>query len=942
MRTTTLRLLAGASMLMIASAAQAQTSANAGSAAQEANEGTRGEEANPAEIIVTARRKNELLIDVPQTVTAVTNQQLQDFQINDFQDIQNLIAGLQLQTQQLGFGATASTRGVTFQVTSQGTPTVEQYLNEMPIEPNLMAQSNFDVGQIEVLRGPQGTLRGRSAPSGLITETTRRPDLDSVGGYVSSSISSNRGFNLQGAVGVPIVRDVLAVRLAGSFDRDDAGGVRSVNNPLEPYQRTWSTRATVRFEPASNFSAVVMWQHVEHDIHEFGGTLFGPGATGLSNFANFTRPASSLPCSGLTNCGNPSVFAPPNFNGPALTADQRLAVDDQIGLTHQYANIVTGQIDWRFGGQKLSYVGGFFHFIVQTQGDSDGSNTVVGVPRKISYGSNSETNRVSQELRLSSEEPLFGGLLDYTVGGFYLREFGPSRSGNKNSILMQGAFGSPLGAGTLPGGGSAPGTLSPYTYDPRYTVGYLITTPRDEEEKSLFASFTLHLGDKTEFTAGGRQIWRENAKEVIVTGEPGLAAIFNPNGLGACPAQITSGTFLTGGGTVTGSAGTPIPVVGQTYAGTCDIAVNLGTGAPATLFPPIPFGKRKWAPFVYNLSLSHKFTPDIMAYVSYGTAWRAGPGPITAAPSCADANLCQRYNFLDPETSKAIEVGVKAALFDRRLNLALAVYRQSYSGLFVLGSPVPYLPSTCTGAVADDPNTPANERVVPAACTAVSSGGFTYNAPVKTWGIDLDASFRLNDDFNFGVLFSYAKGRYDNAVIPCRDANFDGVPDTDTLPTLNQWIDNPKAPLGPATCKVNTSSTTATPWSLTLRGEFSKPVAQDTRAFLRALVNIYPSNTNVQVSNINFIPNAYSLVNLWAGIRDEKGRWELSISARNLLNNKTVLSQSVDQTSLITPQRNLPFANDVAQTTANSGYRSISFVPRREFAINLRMAFGSR
>lgn len=938
-RTTMLRMLAGASMLMIASAAQAQTSgnsANAGTAAQEANEdsATRAE-VNPGDIVVTARRKDELLMDVPQTVTAVTGQQLQDYQINNFQDVANLVAGLQLETQQLGFGATASTRGVTFQVTSQGSPTVEQYLNEVPIEPNLMAQSNFDIGQIEVLRGPQGTLRGRSAPSGLITESTRRPDLDSVGGYVSSNITSNKGFNVQGAVGIPIIKDVLALRVAGVFDRNDAGGVKSANNPEDPYQRTWSGRATLRFEPTSNFSAVAMYQRVEHDIYDYGGILFGPGATGLTNFPGFTRPATVASCSaglavGSGTCGLPAVYAPPGFNGPALTADQRMAVDDHYGITHQIGDIVTGQMDWRFGGQKLSYVGSYQHFVVQAYGDADGNNTAVGRQRKISTGSDSVENRISSELRLSSEEPLFGGLLDYTVGAFYLKLFGSSASGNKNAVLMQGAFGSPLGAGALTGGGTAQGTLSPYTYDSRYAVGYKIVTPRNDIEKSIFASFSLHLDENTEFTAGGRQIFRQAAKQVIVNSEPGLAAVVNPNGLASCPGTISSGTLLTGGGSIN-AATTPVPVVGQTYAGTCDVAVTLGLGAPATLFPAIPFGVRKWSPFVYNFSLSHKFTPDLMAYVSYGTSWRAGPGPITAAPACANTNLCARYNILDPETSKAVEVGVKADLLDRRLNIAVAVYRQSYSGLFVLGSPVPYIGFTCGSATAPT-----------STCTSVSSGGFTYNAPVKTWGIDIDTSFRVNDDLNFGVLFSYAKGRYNNAVIPCRDANFDGIPDTDPTPSITSWLSNPNAPRGPATCKVNSSSSTAPPWSMTLRGEYSHDIALDTRAFLRTLVNVYPSNTNVQVSNINFVPKPYALVNLWAGIRDDRGMWELSVSAKNLFNNKTILSQGVDSGSLISPQRNDGFSNDPTQTTLNSGYTSISFVARREFAVNLRIAFGSR
>ncbi|MFT4026573.1 MAG: TonB-dependent receptor [Novosphingobium sp.] len=937
-RKTTLHLLAGASMLMMASVAQAQTSANPGSAAQEANAASKGEEANPADIVVTARRKDELLIDVPATVTAVTAQQLQDFQVNKFEDISTLVAGLTLDSDNSGFNARAQTRGVLFQVTSQGSPTVEQYLNEVPIEPNLMFASNYDIGQIEVLRGPQGTLRGRSAPSGAITSTTRRPDLAEFGGYGSFSLNSLRGLNLQGAVSLPIVSDVLSLRIAGLLDETDGGGVRSLNAGGKPHARTWSGRATLRFEPSSSFSGVVMYQRLVRDIHDYGGSLFGTGTVGNTAFANFTRPATSVACSGLTNCGNPAVFAPPNFNGGPIALGDYATVGDQINLTHQEAHIVTGQLDWRFGGQKLSYVGSYQNFVVQTYSDQDGNNTVVGRARFTSKGSDSTENRMSHELRLSSEEPLFDGLLDYTVGGFYLKLSGLSASEQRNAILMQGAFGSPLGAGTLPGGGTAPGTLSPFTYDRRYVVGFLINTPRKDIEKSIFGSISLHLGENTEFTAGARQIWRSATKQVDIVAEPGLAAILNPNGLGACPAQITSGTFLTGGGTVTGSVANPIPVVGQTYAGTCDIPVTLGYGAPATVVRPIPLGTRKWNPVVYNFSLSHKITPDLSVYASYGTAWRAGPGPITAAPTCSaavttplpagvDANQCESFNFLDPEDSKAIEIGVKAALFDRRLNLAVAAYRQTYSGLFILGGAVPYLSGNCAP--------PINTQV----CT-VSSGSFTYNAPAKAIGIDFDASLRLSEDFNMGLLFSWSRGKFNNARIPCRDSNRDGTPDGGTVTTDPAvWLAN-GGPYGPEICTVNSSSTNSPSWNLTLRGEYSHEIYRGNRGFIRGLVNYYPRNPNADVNSNAIIPGAYALVNLWLGLRGEKNDWELSLSAKNLFNQQSVLTQGIQQGTLITPQRNLPFGN--TGTTASSGYTSITYTPRREFALNLRVAFGSR
>ena len=66
-------------------------------------------------------------------------------------------------------------RGVRFQIESQASgPTTQFYVNEAPVEANSVFQAQYDLGQIEVLKGPQGATRGLSAPSGAFTLTTSR------------------------------------------------------------------------------------------------------------------------------------------------------------------------------------------------------------------------------------------------------------------------------------------------------------------------------------------------------------------------------------------------------------------------------------------------------------------------------------------------------------------------------------------------------------------------------------------------------------------------------------------------------------------------------------------------------------------------------------------------------------------------------------------------
>ncbi len=90
-------------------------------------------------------------------------------------------------------------------------------MNEAPVSEVLVAEALYDIGQVELLRGPQGTLRGRPSATGAITVTTRRPNFSKLEGYVSLAASTIGQARAEGAINFPVVRDVLAVRVAGEI-----------------------------------------------------------------------------------------------------------------------------------------------------------------------------------------------------------------------------------------------------------------------------------------------------------------------------------------------------------------------------------------------------------------------------------------------------------------------------------------------------------------------------------------------------------------------------------------------------------------------------------------------------------------------------------------------------------------------------------------------------
>jgi iron complex outermembrane receptor protein len=457
--------LAGASLLAIASSASA-ASAPAAAAVASADDTQLGE------IVVTARRRSESLQEVPQTVSAVTADTLQKLNIKQFQDVQSLVPGLSLQADSTGYNASASLRGVTYNVNSQAQPTVALYMNDAPIQATFLFHSLFDIGQVEVLKGPQGTNRGISAPSGAITITTHKADLDEFGGFVDGTLTDLQGRNFQGAINIPIIKDVLAVRVAGVIDQNRADGVTSIHSNIEPSSTTSAERITVDFEPSDRFNAVLMYQHMDQSTKTFQ-QVSGPGA-GVFTIGDTVFPASVNPPIGPTD---------------------RLAVQDSPNDLSVHFDTLTAQIDSRIFGQHLSYVGSYQHQKLDDFAEGGGSsagdvgNVLPGIA--ISQAVHDAFVETTHEIRLASD-PAPGRFFDYTVGAFYQWQ-NPTGTINDPQLLLPGAFG--------PGAGS----LSAFN---RADLVYLnLDIPSFVQETSIFGSVTLHLGPNTELSGGIRHIW---------------------------------------------------------------------------------------------------------------------------------------------------------------------------------------------------------------------------------------------------------------------------------------------------------------------------------------------------------------------------------------------------------------------------------------------------
>jgi outer membrane receptor protein involved in Fe transport len=187
-----------------------------------------------AEIIVTATRRAERLQDVPMSITALSGVELSRRGATDVNDIIANSPGLSNPAQGLGTSNNLIIRGVaTGAGSTLAQATVSFMLDDIDLNPGAVTFGTadpkiVDVEQVEILRGPQGTLFGAGSLSGVVRFISNKPDLDNFSGSVQTTGSSTdhggTSEDVYGVLNAPLVDGKLGARLVAYYD-NDAGWV---------------------------------------------------------------------------------------------------------------------------------------------------------------------------------------------------------------------------------------------------------------------------------------------------------------------------------------------------------------------------------------------------------------------------------------------------------------------------------------------------------------------------------------------------------------------------------------------------------------------------------------------------------------------------------------------------------------------------------------------
>ena len=212
---------------------------------------------NPDEIIVTAEKRAQSIDDIPSSISAFSGDELAETGVDEMADLRMVAPSLQF-----GRNSTdtyVSIRGIGAELRDIGVePGVTISQDGMPYTSQYMYNGNFlDLGRVEVLRGPQGTISGRNATGGAINLHSKRPTVDFEGG-VSLEYGNYDRIELGGYASGPILGGILGGRISARTQQSDGWLYNSFLDVHDNNQDIVEVRGSLLFTPSAAYEAFLV------------------------------------------------------------------------------------------------------------------------------------------------------------------------------------------------------------------------------------------------------------------------------------------------------------------------------------------------------------------------------------------------------------------------------------------------------------------------------------------------------------------------------------------------------------------------------------------------------------------------------------------------------------------------------------------------------------
>jgi iron complex outermembrane receptor protein len=572
------------------------------------------------EVIVTARRVEENLQDVPSSVSAVTGEMLAERSIKDLADIQKVAPNLFLQP------AAAEPNSLTLAIRGQKQndilmtldASVAVYVDGMNLPRVLGLRGNLvDISRVEVLRGPQGTLYGRNSTGGALSLYTNDP-TDAYGASVEARYGNYDAWNVVGIANIPITEG-LSLRLVGQRGQHDGYGHDGLGRELADESSTF-LRGKLKAELGEKVTAVLS---ANYQRNRSGGHIFKlaglapspiPGVQGLPataeaaletgaintlQFLALTQPATYCRLVGGCPPASPGAAAAAAVTGLA-SATARLASlvggDPYAsgGTFRQFAHFKSASVSLDVRAEltediSLRSISGYQEIDRSTAEDLDGSPFEILHPVLFAHD-----KFVSQELQLLGGDERF----NWVAGAFFSYEDGTD--GSTTVALAR---------------------LNPT--NPNQQFGAVTNVSRavfGQANWQFAPKWTLSLGAR--YSSDKRKLESRNANATGCT-VPAPGVTDTPPGASQCP-RVFSDTFSD----------------------------------PSWL-----------------ASLSYRPSDDILLYSKVARGYRTG------GQNLRGSNNILTFGSFEPEKVTEYEAGLKSYLLDGRLRLNLAAYYDDYQNI---------------------------------------------------------------------------------------------------------------------------------------------------------------------------------------------------------------------------------------------------------------------
>jgi outer membrane receptor protein involved in Fe transport len=212
-------------------------------------------------VTVTSSKVGGDVQNIPISITALSQEQLTATQTAGGPDLVKQVPNMTF-TKTNFSGYSIQLRGIGTQAISVTTdPAVAVAFNDVPfIRNHFFEQEFYDVSQVEVLRGPQGTLYGRNATAGVVNLISAKPS-DQFEAMASLEIGNYGDRRPEGMINIPIVDDRLDIRIAGEWTKRQGYSFNTLTDSRIDGRDLWSGRVSIGFRPSPNLNTTLVWEH---------------------------------------------------------------------------------------------------------------------------------------------------------------------------------------------------------------------------------------------------------------------------------------------------------------------------------------------------------------------------------------------------------------------------------------------------------------------------------------------------------------------------------------------------------------------------------------------------------------------------------------------------------------------------------------------------------